>query len=172
MSQIIIFAVSFGAVAGSAVAVMPWAKWGAYIGGGLLGVVEAVARARSAQREWSLIAPRFRKALGGVVGAITGAVEGALLGIMAVGFIGAILGGIVGALFKWLIVGSRRRPVLILPGGVVLFVAACGVAVQAFYMNRAAATAGFWNGTLIGLGSGLVLCVVALPMAFFMVRDT
>ncbi len=172
MSQIIIFAVSFGAVAGSAVAVMPWAKRGAYIGGGLLGFVEAVARARSAQREWFLIASRFRKALGGVVGAITGAVEGALLGIMAVAFIGAILGGIAGALFKWLIVGARTKLVLILPGGAVLFAAACGVAVQAFYMDRAAATTGLWNGTLIGLGSGLLLCLVALPMAFLMVRDT
>jgi hypothetical protein len=172
MSQIIIFAVSFGAVAGSAVAIMPWAKWGAYFGGGLLGVVEAVARARSAQREWFLIAPMFRKALGGVVGAITGAVEGALLGIMAVGFIGAILGGIAGASFKWLIVGTRTKPVLILPGGAVLIAAACGVAVQAFYMDRAAATTGLWNGALIGLGSGLLLCLVALPMAFLMVRDT
>jgi len=172
MLQIIVFAISFGAVTGSAVAVMPWAKWGAYIGGGLLGVVEAVARARSAQHEWYLIASRFRKALGGVVGAITGAVEGALFGIMAVAFVGAILGGIAGALLKWLIAGARTRPVLILPGGVVLFAAACGVAAQAFYMDRAAATAGLWNGTLIGLGSGLLLCLVALPMAFLTVRDT
>jgi hypothetical protein len=54
----------------------------------------------------------------------------------------------------------------------VLFVAACGVTAQAFYMNRAAATAGLWYGTLIGLGSGLFLCLVALPLTFIAVRRT
>jgi uncharacterized protein YodC (DUF2158 family) len=168
--QIITFAVFFGAVVGSAVVVMPWAKWGACIGGALLGVFEAVARARSAQREWFLIVPRFRKALGGVVGAIAGAVEGAFFGIMAVAFIGALAGGIVGALLKRHLVRRKKKRALIVPGGGVLIAAACGVTAQAFYRDHAQATEGLLYGALAGLACGLFLCLVALPLAFLTVR--
>jgi hypothetical protein len=44
-----------------------------------------------------------------------------------------------------------------------------GVA-QAFYLDRAAATTGLWCGALIGLGSGLFLCLVALPVVFLAVK--
>ena len=52
------------------------------------------------------------------------------------------------------------------------FAAACGVTAQAFYMDRAAATAGLWQGTWIGLACGLLLCLAALPMALLTVRRT
>ena len=168
--QIIAFAVSFGAIAGSAVAAMSWARWSACIGGVLVAMFETVARARSAQKEWSLIAPRFRKAVGGVVGAIIGAVEGAMFGIMAVAFIGALAGGIAGLLLRRVLVGTKGRRFLILPGGGVLFAAACGVAAQAFYMNRVRATEGLLYGGLAGLGFALLLSLVSLPIAFLTVR--
>ena len=84
------------AVVGSAVAVMPWARWAACIGGGVWGVFVAVAHVRYAQKDMRFVVPRFQKGLDGIIGLITGAVHGALFGIMAVAFIGAVLGGIVG----------------------------------------------------------------------------
>jgi hypothetical protein len=89
------FAVSFGAVVGTAVAVMPWARWAACIGGSVWGVFVAVAQARYAQEDMRFVVPRFQKGIDGIIGLVTGAVQGAFFGIMAVAFVGAVLGGIV-----------------------------------------------------------------------------
>ena len=45
--EITAFATSFGAVVGAAVAVMPWARWAAYIGGGVWGIFLAVGVGRA-----------------------------------------------------------------------------------------------------------------------------
>jgi hypothetical protein len=90
-------------------------------------------------------------------------------GIMAVAFIGAVLGGIVGLVLRRLFRGKKLLVLRIFPNGI-LFAAACGVTAQAFHMDRAAATTGLWYGTLIGLASGLFLCLVALPLTFIAVR--
>ena len=167
--EITAFATSFGAVVGAAVAVMPWARWAACIGGGVWGVFVAVAQVRYAQKDMRFVVPRFQKGIGGIIGLITGAVQGAFFGIMAVAFIGAVLGGIAGFVLRRLVRGRKWLVLHFFPKGV-LFAAACGVAAQAFYMDRAAATTGLWYGTLIGLGSGLFLCLVALPLAFLVFR--
>jgi hypothetical protein len=167
--EIVAFTASYGAVVGAAVAAMPWARWAAFIGGSVWGLVVAVAHATSAQKDMRIIVPRFRKGLGGFLGLATGALQGAFFGIMAVAFIGAVLGGIVGLLLRRLLGDTKEVFFHVFPGSV-LFAAACGVAAQAFYIDRAAATTGLWYGTLIGLGSGLFLCLVALPLAFLLVR--
>ena len=169
MLEITAFATSYGAVMGAVVAVMPWARWAACIGGGLLGVFVAVAQAASAQKEMAVISPGLRKGFAGIVGLITGAVQGAFFGIMAVAFVGAILGGIVGLLLRRVLGGTRKRFFQVFPGSV-LFAAACGVAAQAFYMSHARATEGLLLGASVGLGAGLVFCLVGLPLAYLTVR--
>ncbi len=169
--EITAFATSFGAVVGAAVAVMPWARWAAGIGGSMWGVFVAVAQVRYAEKDRRFVVLRFQKVADGIIGLFTGAVQGAFFGIMAVAFIGAILGGIVGLVLRRLVRGRRWLVLHIFPKGV-LFAAACGVVAQVFYLNRAVATAGLWYGTVIGLGSGLFLSLVALPLAFVVVRRT
>ena len=163
------FATSFGAVVGAAVAVMPWASWAACIGAGVWGLLVALAGMQFAQRDLADIVPKLRKGFGCVLGLMIGAIQGALFGIMAVAFIGAVLGGIVGLVLRRLFRGRNWLVLRIFPNSM-LFAAACGVAVQAFYQNQVAATNGFWAGALIGLGSGLLFCLVSLPLAFFMLR--
>jgi hypothetical protein len=163
------FATSFGAVVGSAVAVMPWARWAVCIGGGVWGVFLAVSQVWYVQKDMRFVVPRFQKGLDGIIGLLTGAVQGAFFGIMAVAFVGAALGGIAGVVLRRLF-GRKKWLVRHIFPKSVLFAAACGVTAQAFFLNRPAATAGLWHGTLIGLGSGLFLCLVALPLAFIAVR--
>jgi hypothetical protein len=166
--EITAFAVSYGAVVGAAVTVMPWSRWTACIGGGVGGMFMAAVRTTSAHRQMIGIVPRFRRMLGGIVGLITGTLWGALLGIMVVGFIGAALGGLVGSQLRRMFGGKKGLVFRIFPGSVV-FAAACGVAVEAFYFNRADAIVGLWYGSWIGLGSGLFLCLVILPLSFLLV---
>jgi len=166
--EIAAFATSYGAVVGSAVAVMPWAKWGACIGGGLWGMLLAAAQAASAQKDMPHVAPKLRKGFGGILGLITGAVQGAFFGIMAVAFIGAVLGSIAGLVLRRLFRGKQWLILRVFPEGV-LFAAACGVAAQAFYMDHARATEGLLYGAAAGLAGGLFVCLVTLPMAFLTV---
>lgn len=169
--EIVAFAASYGAVVGAAVAAMPWARWAAYIGGGVLGLFVAVAQVASAEKDMPIIAPRFRKGLSGFVGLVTGAAQGAFFGIMAVAFIGAVLGGIVGLLFRLLVGGTNERFSQVFPGSV-LVAAACGVTAQAFYLNRVAASEGFRLGAGIGLGISVLFCLVSLPLAFLTIRKS
>ena len=64
--EIVAFAVSFGAVVGSAVAVMPWARWAACTGGGAWGVIVAVAHVRHARKKMSFVVPRLQKVADGI----------------------------------------------------------------------------------------------------------
>ena len=82
---------------------------------------------------------------------------------------GTVLGGIVGLVLRRLVRGKKWLVLRIFPNGI-LFAATCGVTAQAFYMDRAGATTGLWYGALIGLGSGLFLCLIALPLTFIAVR--
>ncbi len=163
------FAISYGAIVGSAVATMPWARWTACIGGGVWGMLVAVANTASAQEDLSPIVPRLRKPFAGILGLIVGAIQGAFFGIMAVAFLGAALGGIVGFVLKRLFQGKRWLVLRVFPSGV-LFAAACGVAAQAFYLNHADAMTGLQHGSLIGLGSALLFGLVTLPLARLTVR--
>lgn len=167
--EIFAFAASYGAVVGAAVAAMPWARWAACIGGGVWGLLVALAKVQFAQRDMTDIAPKLRKGFGGVLGLIVGGLQGAFFGIMAVAFIGAVLGGIVGLLFKRLLGDTKAVFFHVFPGSVLL-AAACGVAAQAFYLDRIAASEGLRLGAEIGLGSALLFCLVSLPLAFLMVR--
>ncbi len=162
--EITAFAVTFGAVVGTAVAVMPWARWAACIGGGAWGLLVAVASVRYASKEMRFVVPRVQKVADGIIGALTGAVQGALIGIMAVAFVGAVLGGVAGVALRRLVRGRKWLVLQVLPKGL-LFPAACGVIAQAFYLDRALATTGLGSGALLGLAGGLVLCLVALPFA-------
>ncbi len=167
--EICAFAVSYGAVVGSAVAAIPWARWAACIGGGAWGLLVAVAKVRFAHRDMTEIKPKLRKGFGGVMGSIVGTLQGAFFGIMAVAFIGAVLGGIVGLLLRQLL-GDRKVLLFRVSPGSVLFAAACGVAAQAFYVDRIAASEGLRLGAEIGLGIALLFCLVSVPLAFLMVR--
>lgn len=167
--EIVAFAMTFGAVVGSAVAAMPWARWGACLGGGAWGMIVAVAQVRHARKDMRFVVPRLQKVADGMIAVLTGAVHGALWGIMTVAFIGAVLGGIAGIALRRLVRGRKWRVLRVFPKGIV-FPAACGVAVQALYLDRAAAASGLWYGILMGLASGLLLCLAALPFAFIAVR--
>jgi hypothetical protein len=167
--EIVAFATSFGAVVGAAVATMPWARWAACIGGAAWGVLMAFAQATSAQKDMPLIAPRFRKSLAGFFGLVTGAVQGVFLGIMAVAFVGAALGGMAGLVLRRVFRGKQWLILRLFPRGI-QFVAACGVVVQALYLDRIAATAGLRLGAVVGLAAGLSFCLVSLPCAFLAVR--
>jgi len=150
---------------------MPWARWAARIGGGLWSLLVAVAKVQFAQRDMKHIVPRYRKGVGGTVGLVAGALQGAFFGIMAVAFIGAVVGGIVGFLLRQCLGGTNGRFFHVFPGSV-LFAAACGVAVQAFYLDRMAAGEGLRLEAEIGLGSALLFCLVAVPFAFLTVRES
>ncbi|MCC6127280.1 MAG: hypothetical protein IT426_20145 [Pirellulales bacterium] len=167
--KIVAVAVSFGTVVGAAVAAMPWARWAACIGGCVWGLLMAVAHVATSEKDLPLVVPQFRKGLGGFIGLVIGAVQGALFGIMVAAFIGAVLGGIVGLMLRRLFRGKKWLVLRIFPEGV-LFAAACGVAGQAIYLNRVAATNGLWSGALIGLGCGVLFCLISLPLAFLSFR--
>lgn len=163
--EIVAFGASYGAVVGAVVAVMPWAKWAACIGGGVWGLLVALARVQFAQRDMTLIAPKLRKVVGGVQGLTLGAIQGVFFGIMAVAFIGAVLGGIAGLLFRRFFGDTKAIFFQLFPGSV-LFAAACGVAAQAFYLDRIAASEGLRLGAEIGLGIALLFCLASLPLAY------
>ena len=113
--------------------------------------------------------PGFRKGLGGIVGLITGAVQGAFFGIMAVAFIGAVLGGIVGLLLRRLFRGKKWLVLHVFPR------ACCSPQPVAWQPRRSTWTVprrptGLLVWELDRAGSGLFLCLVALPLAFLTVR--
>jgi uncharacterized protein YodC (DUF2158 family) len=168
--EIFAFAVCYGAVVGAAVAAMPWARWAAYIGGGVWGLLVMAAKVHFARKDMTHIAPRFKRGLGGTVGLVAGALQGAFFGIMAVACIGALLGGIVGILLRRVFAGKQGRFFHVFPGSV-LFAAACGVAAQAFYVDRIAASEGLWDGAWAGLGIALLFCLSAVPLAVLTVRS-
>jgi hypothetical protein len=132
-------------------------------------MIVAVAQVRHARKDMRFVVPRLQKVADGMIAVLTGAVHGALWGIMTVAFIGAVLGGIAGIALRRLVRGRKWRVLRVFPKGIV-FPAACGVAVQALYLDRAAAASGLWYGILMGLASGLLLCLAALPFAFIAVR--
>ena len=169
--EITAFAVTFGAVVGSAVAVMSGARWAAFIGAGAWGAIVAISHVRYAGKNGRFVVPRLQKVADGIIGAITGALYGALFGIMAVAFIGAVLGGIAGVVLRRLVRGRKWLILYLFPNRM-MFPIACGVTAQAFYLDRTAAASGLEHGALIGLMSGLFLCLVALPFAISAIRET
>ena len=86
--QLVLFGICFGAVVGSAVAVMPWAKWGAAIGGGLWGLFFAVS-AWSSKATLPPFPAGWQRAVTGLMGLSTGAIRGAFIGLAVVAFVGA-----------------------------------------------------------------------------------
>ena len=115
LAEITAFAASYGAVVGSAVVAMPWAKWGACIGGGVWGIIVALAAVSSSHEAMPHLVVGFRKWLAGAIGLFNGAVQGAFYGIAAVAFAGALAGGIAGLVFRRLLGGKKRRFLSVLP---------------------------------------------------------
>ena len=148
--EIFAFAASYGAVVGAAVAAMPWARWAACIGGGVWGLLVAVAKVQFAQRDMTAHRTQAQEGLWRRYGVDCRHLQGAFFGIMAVAFIGAVLGGIVGLLFRRLLGDTKVVFFHVFPGSV-LFAAACGVAAQAFYLDRIAASEGLRLGIRIRL---------------------
>ncbi len=163
--EVVAFTASYGAVMGSAVAAMSWAKWAACIGGGLLGATRAVSKAKSAHREWTYTVPKFRMWMGGAIGLMMGALSGAFFGIMVVAFVGSLLGCAAGLLLERHFGHGRKAVLHLFPGWVMLAVA-WGVAAQAFYMKPLQATEGLKYGAVAGLALGLSFCVASVPLAF------
>jgi hypothetical protein len=171
LTEFIAFAACYGAIVGSAVAAMPWTKWGAGIGGGVWGIFVAIAEVMDARRKMPRMMPRYSKYVEGGVGLTVGIVQGIFFGIAAAAFIGPLVAGFVGVYSNRLI-GNRKWPALHIFPGRVLSAAACGLAVQAFYLDSMKATDGLWYGVLWGLAAGLVFCLVALPLACLAIRST
>jgi hypothetical protein len=71
-------------------------------------------------------------------------------------------------LFKRLL-GDRERVFFHVFPGVVLLAAACGIAAQAFYLDRIAASEGLRLGVEIGLTVALLSCLASIPLAFLTV---
>ncbi len=162
--EITALVVSSSAVIGAAIAVMPWARWAACISAATLSAIVAINHARCAGNGTRIVVPRVLKVAFGVIGAISGALYGALFGIMAVAFIGSFLGGFAGVVLRRLVRG-RKWPILHFVPKSLWLPVACGAAAQAFYLDRAAAISGLWEGARAGLITGLVLCMLALPFA-------
>ena len=171
LAEFATFAVCYGAVVGSALAVMPWTLWGACIGGGVWGTFVAIAETTYARRKMSRIELRYRKYLGDVVGLMVGVVQGAFFGIAAATLIGPVVGGLVGAYSKQFLGNTKWLTLHLFPERI-LCGAACGVTAQAFYLDFTRASDGLWSGTLWGLAVGLTLCLIALPIAACAVRDS
>ena len=137
-----------GAVVGSAVGAIAWAKWGAGLGGALLAVCWGVSQAKSAPKKWRPLPPRFRRPFGAAFGIVTGAIHGALLGVMVVAFVGALAGFGVGVLFNRALSKANENRSSADARGSGIFSAACGVVAQAFYVNRGQASSGLLLGSI------------------------
>jgi len=159
--SVLILGAGYGAVVVAALSTMPGTKWGALVGGSLLGIFTAGMHAKSAAQDLWFIVPRLRTVFGGATGFVSGAALGAMFGIMVVAFAGAILGGIMGWLLQRFEMLLKTSILQNYPGGV-LIGAACGVAAQAFYLHPGDATRGLWLGALLGIGGALCYFVAAL----------
>ncbi|MGA2620462.1 MAG: hypothetical protein ABSF26_22810 [Thermoguttaceae bacterium] len=178
------FVASYGAVLGAAVIAMPWARWAACITACVGGALGAVVSLRAARRQTGRSRPRLIEVVDVTMGLVHGVMLTAFFAALAVAFIGALAGGLAAACLKRFI--SRKR----FPGtflkrlprrmkspfwqffpGISLMAAACGMAAQAFYLNRTAAAEGLWLGAVIGLGGGLLLALVILAVAIRVTRQ-
>ncbi len=166
ISSYFLNAAMFGAVVGSAVAVVPWARWAVCFCGGALGVLQASFSVRHARTEMPFVAPRFQKIANGTTGTLTGIVQGALIAVMAVGFIGAALGFTAGAVMSWFLSGKSWKSLRLVPRHILLAME-FGVIAQLVYLDRASATTGVVYGALAGGGGGLVFAlsvVLIIPL--------
>jgi hypothetical protein len=128
----------------------------------------AVVQIKDPMKDVRLVVRRFQKCADGILGLIPGAIEGAFFGIMVVAFIGALLGGIVGMVLRRIARGRKWLVLRVFPRHALPI--ACGIVAQAFYMDCEAATTGLWYGAWIGLGAGLLQCLVTMLFANFAVR--
>jgi hypothetical protein len=167
---IVAVAACFGAVVGTTTAVMPWARWAACICGGawgLIGVISVVLQ----YRRFRFAVPLLYFVAVGVNSVLDDVVDAALIGVIAVAFVGAAIGGIAGAALRRLVHGRKWLTRCIFPRDL-LFAAALGATGQAFYVDRASAIEGLERGALIGLGSGLLLSLIAFLLRRLAVRYT
>jgi len=161
--QLVLFGICFGAVVGSAVAVMPWAKWGAAIGGGLWGLFFAVS-AWSSKATLPPFPAGWQRAVTGLMGLSTGAIRGAFIGLAVVAFVGALAGLVVGIVVGPYIDRRRKEPHFSPLPGALFFGPASGIIAQAFYLDSSLAAVGLWQGTLAGLGGGLIGAILLLSL--------
>jgi len=156
-----------GAVVGATVAVTPWARWGAAIGGTLLAALMAAANVAKPEH-FPLVKPRFRKFAATFCGLSMGGIVGALFGVMAVAFVGTILGGLAGILLKRFVPGPRWPEFAFFPGEVML-PAALGVVIQSLYLDRDFALQGLAYGAAVGLAGGAMVTAVLFVFALSIV---
>ena len=106
--------------------------------------------------------------MGGVVGLVIGLSKGRSSASWRWGIIGAVLGGIAGVVLRRLVRGGSGWIFHVFPGGV-LFAGS----MRRDRPRRSTwivwrRCAGTWYGTLIGLGCGLLFCLVALPLGIYL----
>ncbi len=159
-----------GAVVGSVVAAIAWAKWGAWLGGTLFAVCWGVSQAKSAPKKWRPLPPRFRRPFGAVFGIVTGAIHGALMGVMVVAFVGALAGFGVRVLFNRALSKANENRSSADAHGSGIFSAASGVVAQAFYVNHGQAFLGLLWGALAGAALALVICLGSYPLTYLVKR--
>jgi hypothetical protein len=167
--EIVAVGVTFFAFIGAALAAIPWTWWGAGIGGGLFGILGAVAEAAGDRKKVPFLWKRFNTVLGGLRGLTVGALLGMCYGVMAVAFVGAALGGIVGLLLRRLSRSTDGPLFYVVPRNL-SFAAACGVVAQAYYLDGALATDGLRLGALVGLGMAILFCLVSWLVLFLFAR--
>lgn len=170
VAEVFVFSACYGAMVGSAVLAMPWAKWGAGIGAGLWGLALAITERGWADRELAIIPPRLRKAIGVATGLVVGTIQGAFLGIAVVAFLGA-LGGLIAALMVRSLLGSQKRPRFSPLPGILFYGPAAGIAAQAYYVRSSEAVVGLWNGAMVGVAGGLS-CFVLLLLSILAIKPT
>jgi hypothetical protein len=127
-----------------------------------------IFEAKSLARKLSFATPGRSQTVGGVLAAIAGAITGAPYGIVVVTYMGALPGALAGFLLKRFLPGARRSAYNVMPG-IVWSCTSLGMALEAFDRNPQQAAHGFVYGGLVGLGGGLVVCIL-LPVAFYTVQ--
>jgi hypothetical protein len=161
-------AAGFGAVAGTTIAAIPWAKWTACVCGGLWAAVVLLVNWRFPPPELPIRKISVRRVVASTIGALAGGVQGGFFGILAATFVGTGLGAIVGIALKKAI-KTDKPPLFQFFPGIIVCSAAYGALAQAFYLNPPQARLGLWYGTLIAAGGAtcFCLCVIVLSTAYY-----
>ena len=154
------YATGGGATTGALLATEDNARYGLWVGMGVLGLLGYVAGARYGRVFGAVNGMRFGSLYGGLFGAMAGVLFGAAVGVMVVGALGTIPGAILGSIIGTVLASRKWEPIgrnSWAPLG-----ACIGGLVLASWIDRNRA----FTGALIGAASGCVLAAVAVMMLF------
>jgi len=169
----LLYTAAYGAVAGTAIATMPWAKWVAGACGGVGAVVMLIASWRlPGFTRMPIRNARPRRAVECMTSALTGTVLATFYGILVAAFAGAALGAVAGMFLRKVVRFERTRLFQFFPG-IVPCAAAGGAIAQGVYLNLSQARVGLCYGTLIGTGVGISFCgcvTIAATVCYFLKR--